>query len=146
MSISITQSIVIQRKPEDVWDFTQDYARRAAWDDTILEAEVLEAGARPRVRVRAKGGLRGIFVYKLSERPRRTSVEMVEVESALVAGGGGSWSYEPWEGGTRWTQTNSVRLKSRLAEWLLGPSLRWTMRRAARRAMAKAKIALEMDR
>jgi polyketide cyclase/dehydrase/lipid transport protein len=145
MNVTITEELFIARPPEVVWDYTQDYARRPEWDRSILAASVLENGPRPRIRVRAAGGLRGVFQYKLFERPRRTSVELTEVESALISGGGGSWSYDASGAGTQWTQTNALRFKSRFAYWMFGPLVRWSMRRATRSAMRAAKRFLERD-
>jgi hypothetical protein len=64
-----------------------------------------------------------------------------EVESALITGGGGSWSFEARDGGTLWTQTNSIEVRAIAA--LLAPLVRWNLRRATRRAMRTAKRALE---
>jgi hypothetical protein len=143
MLVTVTESVQIARPPEVVWDFTQDYGRRAQWDPGILEAEVLASAPALRVRVRAAGGLRGVFVYKLFDRPRRTSVVLDEVESPLLAGGGGSWSYEARDGGTWWTQTNSLRFKSRFWFALLGGLVRRQLRNGTRKAMHAAKRMIE---
>src|SRR5882672_2740781 len=143
MLVTVTENLQIARPPEVVWDFTQDYSRRAQWDQGILTAEVLAPSPALRVRVRAAGGVRGVFEYKLFDRPRRTSVVLTEVQSALLAGGGGSWSYEARDGGTWWTQTNSLRFKNGILFALLGGLVRWQLRSGTRKAMQTAKQMLE---
>ena len=143
MKVTVTEEIFVARPPEVVWDFTQDSARRTEWDRSILAAQILERGPPPRVRVRCTGGVRGELRYKLFERPSRTSVALADVESALIAGGGGSWSYEPSGAGTRWTQTNSLVFKGRVAHRLLGALVKWNLARSTRRAMRAAKRRIE---
>ncbi|MCC7013865.1 MAG: SRPBCC family protein [Planctomycetes bacterium] len=143
MLVAITESIVVARPPEAGFDFTQDYARRTSRDRGVLSAEVLERAPLPRVRVELAGGVRGVFEYKLFERPLRTSVALTEVRSPLFSGGGGSWSYEAHDGGTLWTVTNSVRFRSRIVGWLLGPWTRFVLRRGTRAALRAAKLELE---
>ena len=143
MLVATTESIVVARPPEAVFDFTQDYARRTSWDRGVLSAEVLQRAPLPRVRVELAGGVRGVFEYKLFERPLRTSVALTEVRSPLFSGGGGSWSYQEHAGGTLWTVTNALRFKSRLAGWMLGPWTRFALRRGTRAALRAAKLELE---
>ena len=38
-------------------------------------------------------------VYRLDRRPERTSAAFVDVQSAWITGGGGSWEYEAVDGG-----------------------------------------------
>ena len=139
MNVTASAELFIARPPEIVWDFTQDYSRRSSWDRSILDATVLESSPLPRIRIRGAGGLSGVLQYKLFDRPRRTSVVLVDVKSRWVTGGGGSWSYESASGGTLWTQTNSLELKH---AWL-GALARWTLRRETQRAMKAAKRMLE---
>ena len=143
MRVSVTESLFVARPPDVVWDFTQDYARRLEWDASILEAEVIGTGAIPRVRIRAAGGLSGVFQYKLFDRPRRTSLVLTDVESKVIEGGGGSWSYDEADGGTVWTQTNALELGDTWLARLLAPMVRWNMSKSTRRAMRAAKRMLE---
>ena len=142
-SLTVTASVFVRRPAEFVWDFTQDYARRPEWDASVLEATVLEHEPLPRVRVRCAGGLSCVFRYRGFDRPRRTSVSMEEVRSLLIQGGGGSWSYEAREGGTLWTQTNSLMLRPGWWRQLLAPVVRRSLRAATRRAMQRARALLE---
>ena len=108
--VSVTESIWVACPPEAVWDYTQDFTRRTEWDAGIAEATILQQDPRT-VRVKVAGLGRMTVVYQLDRRPERTSAAFVDVESAWVSGGGGSWEYEAADGGTRWQQTNSLELK-----------------------------------
>jgi len=41
-NVTVKESIWIAAPIEAVWDYTQDYAHRREWDDSILEAEVVQ--------------------------------------------------------------------------------------------------------
>ena len=141
--ITVTESIHVRVAPAALFDFTQDYTRRVKWDASLLECVVLETRPVPRVRIRARGGLRAVFQYRQFERPRRTSLAMEEVESAWVEGGGGSWSYEESDGGTLWTQTNTLIVRDGWWRALFVSLIRANLRLATRRALARAKAMAE---
>jgi len=141
--ITVTAATFVRCPPEAVWDLTQDYARRPSWDASVIEATVLRGEPLPRVRVRCTGGLRGVFRYVRFERPSRTSLVLEEVRSLLVQGGSGAWSYEAEDGGTRWTQTNSVVLRAGWWPRMLVLPVRLSLGYATHRAMRKAKAMLE---
>jgi hypothetical protein len=137
--VTITESVFVRAEPDVVWDFTQDFLRRARWDASVLEAEVLSETPQRRVRIRGVGGLRCVLEYKQFERPTRTSLAMVEVTgSRLIVGGGGSWSYERSGGATRWTQTNTLALGLGPLGRLMSPLVRRQLRRTTCKAMLKA--------
>ena len=140
----MTESIWVACPPEAVWDYTQDFTRRTEWDAGIAEATILQQDPRT-VRVKVAGLGRMTVVYQLDRRPERTSAAFVDVESAWVSGGGGSWEYEAADGGTRWQQTNSLELKWPRLAFLLGPLLERGLRRSTQRAMAEAKRRLEAE-
>lgn len=140
--VAVTEAIWVNRPPEVVWDYTQDYTHRPEWDAGVAEVTVL--GSEPRaVRVKIPNLGSMTVVYRLDRRPERTSAAFTDVESSLVSGGGGSWEYAAAEGGTRWRQTNSLELKHPRLGFLLGPVLEHGLRRSTRRAMAEAKRRLE---
>jgi hypothetical protein len=58
-------------------------------------------------------------------------------------GGGGSWEYAPAGAGTRFTQQNTLSVRSRIVYWVLGWLIRWQLARATRQALARAKARLE---
>lgn len=140
--VTVTEAIWVNRPPDAVWDYTQDYAHRPEWDAGVAEARTL--GAEPRtiwVRIPNLGSM--TVVYRLDRRPERTSAAFTDVESGWISGGGGSWEYEAADGGTRWQQTNSLELKHPRLGFLLGPLLERGLRQSTRRAMAEAKRRLE---
>jgi hypothetical protein len=132
VNVTVRETIEIAASPEVVWDFTQDWRRRQEWDRSVASVEFLEEFPLA-VRVR-QGGLTFVNRYKLADRPRRTSVAMTDIRPGLLfTSGGGSWEYAPAAGGgTIWTQQNTIRLRSRVLGWLLGPLVRLALRRAAR--------------
>jgi hypothetical protein len=143
VTLTIRASLVIDRPPERVWDFTQDFAQRSGWDSAIHRARVVVAAPVPRVEVEGAAGFRAVLQYRQFERPLRTSLALEEVRSPLIAGGGGSWSYERLGASTRWTQVNTIVLRDTLVAKLAAPLLRWQFERATRRAMQRAKSCLE---
>ncbi|HEX5014776.1 MAG TPA: SRPBCC family protein [Candidatus Limnocylindrales bacterium] len=142
--VTVTESIWIDRSPEVVFDYTQDYGRRTEWDAGVSSAKLVASDPRTaRVRVRNLGAM--TVRYRLDRRPERTSAAFSDVDSAWVSGGGGSWQYEPENGGTRWQQTNSLEVKRPWLGWLIGPLLEQGLRRSTRVAMAEAKRRLEAE-
>jgi hypothetical protein len=141
-NITVKESIAVAAPPEHVWDFTQDYSRRAEWDDFVKDARVEQES--PRVVWIRSHGMTCRFRYKLDDRPRKTSLLMTDIQPGwLFTGGGGAWVYENENGGTRWTNTGSLTIKNRFLYWLLKPFLAWQLRRSYRRAMTKAKAMIE---
>jgi hypothetical protein len=138
VTINVSESIVVARPPIDVFDFTQDYDRRPEWDTYVTAAEIVSYAPR-RVIVRVAAVGRYTVEYRLFRRGERTSAQFVDVESRWLAGGGGSWRYEPVAEGTRWTQTNTFELKHpRLLRWA-APLVRMLLRRSMRQAMREAR-------
>jgi len=144
IKITVTEAIDIPGSPCDVWDYTQDFSRRPDWDSSILSAEVIGTKPAPRVRIVGPGGLRCTFQYKRFDRPRRTSLAMVEVQSPFLAGGAGSWSYDAKGDGTRWKQTNTLIFKIGYLRWLVRRLLTIVLRYQTRRAMVRVQNKFEM--
>jgi hypothetical protein len=143
VTLTIHESLVIDRPPEMVWDFTQDFAQRSAWDSAIRRARVVVAAPVPRVEIEGAAGFKAVLQYRQFDRPLRTSLAMEEIRSPLIVAGGGSWSYERLGPATRWTQVNTIVLRDTLVAKLAAPLLRWQFERATRRAMQRAKSHLE---
>jgi uncharacterized protein YndB with AHSA1/START domain len=137
--VTVTHSVVVARPAEAVFDYTQDPAHRAEWDPGFRSAELVSENPR---RVRGvQDGIGPVTVeYKLFRRPERTSAAFGDTHSRWIAGGGGSWSYEPSANGaaTTWTQTNTIELKHVRLGALLAPMVRWSLARSMRRSMASA--------
>jgi uncharacterized protein YndB with AHSA1/START domain len=140
-NVTVKESVHIRATPETVWDYTQDWTRRTEWDPAILAAEVLPGNERT-IRARTSGGT-FLVRYKLFDRPRRTSLAMTESTSSIVTAGGGSWDYAFEEDGTRFTQQNTLVIRSPTLAWLLGWLFAWLLRRSTRKALVNVKRILE---
>ena len=110
VTVTVSETVQVQRTPEEVFDYTQDYATRSDWDASVSEAEVLSEEPR-RVKVNVRGVGRMTIEYQLFRRGDRTSAAFTEIDSRYFTRGGGSWSYVARDGGTEWTQTNTLDLK-----------------------------------
>ncbi|MBI3542718.1 MAG: SRPBCC family protein [Deltaproteobacteria bacterium] len=141
LKITVHESVVVAASPEAVWDYTQDWRRRREWDGSVSEVLELVEAPRRHVKARFAGGMVFDVEYKLNDRPRMTSLAMVNGTSSWVTGGGGSWRYEARGDGTEWVQTNTLvladRFPMRLLRPLLAVSLGWSTRRAMRKAARK---------
>lgn len=139
--ITVSERVHVARSPHDVFDYSQDYGRRAEWDPSVTDAQVVCESPR-RIRIAVRGLGRFTVSYQLFRRGQRTSAALVDVASPWISGGGGSWRYEPRDGGTDWTQTNTLELKR---PWLvlIAPLMQASLRSTMRRSMAEAKRQLE---
>jgi hypothetical protein len=143
LALTISHSIFIARPRQDVWDFTQDYSKRQSWDSAVLNARVINTESPRKIKLSMRGGTTMTFVYKLDDRPRKTSLATEDVHSSIIHSGGGSWNYEEVHGGTRWTQTNTLLLRDRFFTPFLAPWFRRIFQRQTVMAMKKAKRVLE---
>jgi len=142
-TISWKVSILINVSRTEVWDFTQNYDNRMLWDKSVLEVKVLQSFPPREVMLKIKGNTTMTFVYKTEQKPAKTSLAINKIESPLIEGGGGSWSYEEWEGTTLWTQRNTLLFKNKMHVVLLLPLYRWMLKLQTTAAMRKAKKMLE---
>ncbi|HET7727378.1 MAG TPA: SRPBCC family protein [Candidatus Limnocylindrales bacterium] len=142
VTIRVSESIEIARPREAVWDYTQDYSRRADWDVGVRNAQLI--GEEPRRAHLELAGLGPVTAeYRLYRRPERTSLAFTEVRSRWVVGGGGSWDYQTVPAGTRWTQTNTLVLRPGVRSRLLAPLVRARLAASTRRSLRRAKRLLE---
>lgn len=141
--ITVNRSVLIQSQPEKVWDFTQDWNRRGEWDSSIIASKYLKESAPAVVQVRAKGGLSFLVTYKMSDRPRLTTLAMTEMNSFWFKGGGGSWKYENQNGSTLWTQHNTLVLREGFLGKLFAPLFSFVLRWTTLQIMKRAKAILE---
>ena len=144
-AITIKHSIIISKPRELVWDYTQNYSNRPAWDYSIIHAEVLQTEPSRVVKLKAKGNTTMTFHYKHDERPSKTSLIAKEIISPIIESAGGSWTYDKIGRGTIWKQTNTIVFKPNLLSRLMLPFYKWTFAKQTRLAMAKAKRAMEMS-
>ena len=142
--IRVKVSITIKRHPEAVWDYTQDYSRRMEWDKSVLKTIVLSENPR-RIQIEGSGRLSTELLYKLDDRPRKTTLQMINTSSAFIEGGGGSWEYIPDGANTIWIQTNTLVLKDNFICRLIRPFVALGFRINTRRAMVLAKKKIEMQ-
>ena len=141
-TVTVSHSVHVKRSPEEVFDYTQDYSTRSDWDPDNSDSEILSEEPR-RIRSTIKGIGSVVVEYKLFRRPERTSAAFIEVNSRVVTGGGGSWSYAASEGGTDWTQNNTLELKPGALSRLLGPIVRRSIASSMRKSMATAQAIME---
>ncbi|HET6379641.1 MAG TPA: SRPBCC family protein [candidate division Zixibacteria bacterium] len=141
-TVTVSETVDVARDRVAVFDFTQDYAHRAEWDDSVVSAEVLsDEPLRVRLEIRSVG--RMTLEYQLFRRGERTSAAFVDVDSSWVGGGGGSWAYESNGDGTHWTQTNTLELKHPRLMGFMAPMIERNLRSSMRRAMARAVAMME---
>ena len=143
ITITINQSIYINRPREVVWDFTQDYSLRPDWDKTVIEAKVLQTTPQKIVELKTSGNTIMTFVYKVNDRPKKTTLAIHDLNSNWIYGGGGSWKYEDQQGGTLWSQTNTLILKSNIFLSIFRPVITFIFKNQTRQAMQRAKMILE---
>ena len=137
-SITVTHSLFVELPREKVWDFTQDYKLRSTWDDSIVEANVIETSPRLVVRLRTNVNIIMVFEYKLFDKPHRTTLAIKETNSNWIIGGGGSWLYENEGGGTLWTQTNTLIFNPAKPIKLILPIIKFIFLLQTKSAMKKA--------
>ena len=140
--MTVAETVHVRRTPEEVFDYTQDYAHRRDWDSLVTSAQVVGEDPR-RVRLTMSGVGTFTLAYKLFRRGGRTSAAFEVERSSLFSGGGGSWDYAARADGTDWTQTSTVEFKNAIVGRLLAPMVAWNMRRSSRKAMNRAKEIME---
>ena len=143
INITIHHSIYINKPREIVWDFTQDYSLRTEWDKTVIEAKVLQTSPRQIVELKTSGNTMMTFVYKVNDRPNKTTLAIQDIQSKWIDGGGGSWKYEEQQGGTMWSQTNTLTLKPTIFLMVFRPVIIFIFKNQTRLSMQRAKKILE---
>ncbi|MEY5049238.1 MAG: hypothetical protein RLZZ175_2597 [Bacteroidota bacterium] len=102
-TIKFSESIIINSKPEIVFDYTQDYNKRLSWDTFLIRAELIEgatnAGKGVKAYCVAKNGIGMVTEYVSFNRPRVTAIKMTSgpymFKSFL-----GSWTFKQTENNT----------------------------------------------
>ncbi|NOT35797.1 MAG: hypothetical protein HOP11_00295 [Saprospiraceae bacterium] len=141
--ITIRHTIFIAKPRTLVWDYTQNYDNRRTWDSSVIETTVLQAAPNRIVRLKMRGNTSMTFIYKLDERPHKTSLAAKEIISPFIVNAGGSWIYKEKNGGTLWTQTNTIDFKQNFILKLLMPIFKFAFGRLTKKAMGKAKLEIE---
>lgn len=141
-AITIKHCVSINKPKELVWDYTQNYDNRQVWDQSVLETTVLQTTPNRIVKLKLKGATMTL-IYKLDERPNKTTLVAKEITSPIIINAGGSWAYEEQNGKTLWTQTNTIVFKKNIFLNLFLPMYRWFFARLIKKAMTRAKEEIE---
>jgi len=96
-AIKFTESILIDEKPEQVFDFTQDYNKRLQWDTFLKRADLIEGATTADKGVKAycvaKNGIGMVTEYVTYNRPKVTAIKMTE-GPYLFKSFLGSWTFK----------------------------------------------------
>ena len=142
-SITIKASILIHKSREIVWDYTQNYDHRTIWDSAVLEATVLQDTPNRIVKLKTRGKTTMTFIYKLDDRPNKTTLVAKDIISPLIVSAGGSWNYAEQNGGTLWSQTNTITFKSNFLLNFLVPVYKRIFIFQTKKSMKKVKREIE---
>ena len=96
-AIKFTETILIDEKTENVFDFTQDYNKRLKWDTFLKKANLIEGATTADKGVKAhcvaKNGLGMVTEYVTYNRPKVTAIKMIE-GSFIFKSFLGSWRFK----------------------------------------------------
>jgi hypothetical protein len=141
--VVVTNSLLINADPERVWDYSQNWRKRHEWDGSVVGAKYLSETSPIEVQVKGAGGIEFKVTYKLSNRPKLTTLVMSDLHSFWIKGGGGSWKYELAEGKTLWTQHNALILRDGILGRMFRPIFFFILSMTTRRSMRRAKAEIE---
>lgn len=96
-AIKFTETILIDRNAENVFDFTQDYNKRLKWDTFLKKADLIDGATAAETGVKAycvaKNGLGMVTEYITYNRPRVTAIKMTK-GPYLFKSFLGSWTFK----------------------------------------------------
>jgi ribosome-associated toxin RatA of RatAB toxin-antitoxin module len=133
---AVEASILIRASQADLFDLSQDYALRTAWDPFIREMRFLDGATRSALGVRVTGraynGLSMTVKFVSFNRPDVVAMTMTDGPRFLDKFAG-SWRFVPREGG----QTEVIfryvfETRFRWLRWLLNPLFTLVFRRDLR--------------
>lgn len=136
----VEASVDIPAPPERVWNIAQDPRLRTRWDHRIARYEVHgppQAGTTVSVAFRM-GPLRPRSSGTLLRwaPPFQSVLQAHAVNTRLIPSGAGSWTFEPIDGGTRFTTRftyDETKLHPLLPKRLYHRIVAWDTRRSLRR-------------
>jgi uncharacterized membrane protein len=142
----ISQSIEINRKPEDVFAYLDDVKRHGEWQEQIVDVQPqddgpLRVGSRVKETRRVPGGDRSM-TYEITEHdpPRQSSFRVLDGPVRAV----GTVSVEPVGDGSRSKVTVTIDFKGHgLAGKVLLPVARTQARKQIPKDQARMKEQLE---
>jgi ribosome-associated toxin RatA of RatAB toxin-antitoxin module len=95
-ALRVEESIIIEKHPELVFDFTQDYGKRLQWDTFLKRADLLngvsKAGKGVKAYCVAKNGLAMVTEYITFNRPEVTAIKMTK-GPFMFKSFSGSWRF-----------------------------------------------------
>jgi ribosome-associated toxin RatA of RatAB toxin-antitoxin module len=95
--IKFSETIIINKNPELVFDFTQDYNKRLLWDTFLKKAQLMDgatqAGKGAKAYCVARNGLGMITEYVSFNRPVVTAIKMTKGPFMFKAFAG-SWTFK----------------------------------------------------
>ncbi len=96
-NIKFTESILINVRPEQVFDFTQDYNKRLKWDTFLKKANLIDGATTADKGVKAycvaKNGIGMVTEYVTYNRPRVTAIKMTD-GPFMFKSFSGSWTFK----------------------------------------------------
>jgi len=139
-----TESIIIERSPEVVFDFTQDYNNRLTWDTFLRKADLLygakEAGIGVKALCVAKNGIGMVTEYVTFNKPKVTAIKMIDgpymFKSFL-----GSWTFK--EVNDRTEVTFLYAYEFRFPFSLISPLIKAKLQKEVRKRLADLKRNIE---
>lgn len=152
----IETELEIAAPADVVFDLSQDYRLRLAWDPFLRALHSESGGATgvgTRVRVTARNGMTMVAEYVAFDRPRRVAIRMAS-RSRLFARFAGSWSFEPLApeplapeplapDRTRAVFRYGFETHWRVARALLDRAIAWILAREMRRRLTALKRGAE---
>lgn len=95
--IKFTESIIINKNAEIVFDFTQDYSNRLKWDTFLKKANLIDGASNAEKGVKAycvaKNGIGMVTEYVTFNRPRVTAIKMTN-GPYMFQSFFGSWTFK----------------------------------------------------
>ena len=141
---------IIRGSTVDLFDLTQDYARRLEWDPFPDRYEFHDGAARPDVgvelSVQARNGYSMRVRYVSFNRPHAAAIEMVS-GPWFIARFAGAWNFSAIADGlTRVTFKYNVAASPSSLGLIVQPILNWSMARHTKRRLLGLKVYSEQSR
>jgi ribosome-associated toxin RatA of RatAB toxin-antitoxin module len=139
----IKESIEIPADPQVIWDYVQDYRRRAAWDVTTarfepIDMERVEKDVRLFVRTAGRSPMEYEAVYVSYDPYKVSAVKMTRaIRNVPFKSSAGSWRYaDLGDGKTEFTMTFDYELmQGVMNRWIDRFFIEPVLRRGLRKAL-----------
>ena len=146
---TIRSAIEIARPQEVVFDLTQNYAQRLAWDPYLAEAYLMKEAAEPAVGVEAycknHNGSVMVSRYISFNRPAVAAVNMVKGPKILKRFSG-AWNVRKMdEQHSELIFTYHFDLRGGIAGEMITPIVRWHFQREMNKRLSAIKAYLEAE-